>query len=144
MIYYKNIFLNISNGLNSKCVSNAPNPYADTDAQMLARAFLSGGIVTANNGKRYYYFYDYSLDTKMIQYLLNCNGVLAYRRYSGYQVFCGKRHPVVRVPVEYVKAHKNANAFINKIIDMESKLEYLTSVDLLKYIALVKKRMRQK
>jgi len=144
MIYYKNVLLNISNGLNSKRISTAPNPYADTDARMLSHACLSEGIVTASNGKEYYYFADRALNTDMIQYLLNCNGVLAYRRYSGYQLYYGDRRIVVRVPVEYVTSHPIANAFINKVINSKFKGEYINPIETMKFVDLVKKRMHQK
>lgn len=144
MIYYKNILLNISNGLNSRRVSTAANPYADKDAQILACACMSDSPVTASNGQKYYYFCDNILDTNMIQYLLNCNGVLAYRRYSGYLVFYGERRPVVRVPAGYVASHPNADAFIKKIINSESSIRYLTSDEETEYINLLKARMHQK
>ncbi len=145
MIYYKNILLSVSNGLNSICVSNAPNPYANKDARMLARVCLSYNPIIASNGKKYYYFCcDYWFDANMIQYLLNCNGVLAYRRYSAYQAFCAKRRMMVRVPLEYLKTHENANAFINKTFDLQSAVDNFTASEMLEYVSHVQKRMRQK
>lgn len=145
MIYYKNIFLNISNSLNSKQVSNEKNPHSNTDALFLARSCQPVKSVIATNGKGYYYFVDDALSTRVVQYLLNRNGVLAYRRYSGYQLFYGEIREVVRVPADYVASHPQANVFINKIIDAQlNNMAKLADIDVTKYLENVQNRMRQK
>lgn len=144
MIYYKNIILNISNSLNSRRVSNAYNYCSDLDAQVLAHECQVLHSVIARNGKSYYYFIEESLGTSIVQYLLNRNGVLAYRRYSGYQLFYGDLREVVRVPVDYVAKHPNANAFINKIIKEQSNPTPTADIDMPKYIETVRNSMRQK
>ncbi|MCM1295701.1 MAG: hypothetical protein NC311_09180 [Muribaculaceae bacterium] len=144
MIYYKNVFLNISNSLNSRRVSNAPNPYADMDIQMLARACQEMRPVIATNGNAYYYFVDNYMSLEMIQYLLNVNGVVAYRRYSGYQVFYGGRQAVVRVPIKYLDKHPNARAFMDKVVDARSNAMGTAECAMSKYIDIVQQRMRGK
>lgn len=146
MIYYKNIFLNISNSLNSRQVSNEKNPYSNTDALFLARSCQPVKSVVATNGKKYYYFVDDTLSTRVVQYLLNANGVLAYRRYSGYQIFYGNgTRAIVRVPADYVASHPQANVFINKIIDAQfNQMTALADIDVTKYLENVQNRMRQR
>lgn len=145
MIYYKNVFLNISNSLNSRQVSNEKNPYSNTDALFLARSCQPVKSVVATNGKRYYYFVDNDLSADVVQYLLNRNGVLAYRRYSGYELYYGGVRQVVRVPANYVASHPRANVFINKIIDAQlNNMAKLADIDVIKYLENVQNRMRQK
>ncbi|MGN0916816.1 MAG: hypothetical protein ACI4NZ_01250 [Candidatus Enterousia sp.] len=145
MIYYKNIFLNISNSLNSRQVSNKKNPYSNTDALFLACSCQTVKSVVATNGKKYYYFVDDALGTRVVQYLLNANGVLAYRRYSGYRVFYRDLREVVRVPADYVASHPQAKVFINKIIDAQfNQITALADIDMSKYLENVQNRMRHR
>lgn len=145
MIYYKNIFLNISNSLNSRQVSNEKNPHSNTDALFLARSCQPVKSVIATNGKRYYYFVDNDLSADVVQYLLNRNGVLAYRRYSGYELYYGGVRQVVRVPADYVASHPQANVFINKIIDAQfNQMTALADIDVTKYLENVQNRMRHR
>ncbi len=80
----------------------------------------------------------------MVQYLVNVNGVLAYRRYSGYQMYSGGRKEVVRVPVEYLDSHPEAKAFIDKVINSRFSAGNSAEFDIPQYIAAVHKRMHEK
>lgn len=144
MIYYKNVLLSLSNNLNSMRVSQKVNPYQDQDAQLLGTVCNSVSRVFATNGGEYYYFWNSSITPEEVQFLLNQNGVLAFRRYSEYRASYTGRHYLVRVPVSYVTSHPAAKQFIDKIKSFQNNVSERSNMDVATAIAAVQARMKQK
>lgn len=144
MIYYKNMLLSLSNGLNTMRVSQKVNPYQDQDAQLLGMSCNPLSWVRATNGREYYYFWDCAIEPEMVQFLLNKNGVLAFQRYSQYLVPYMGRRLVVRVPVSYVASHPMAQQFIDKVKVVQNNASRRSDINLDKAIVAVQARMKQK
>lgn len=120
MVHYKNIFFNLSNGIMNLPFSTAANPYADSDVLFLARSLLSRTPIVGYNRRKYYYFGNCFTSPEIIRYVLNQNGVLAYRHYSKFQIFGGDRRDAIRVPLWYLYICPTAVDFIKKVREAQA------------------------